>query len=184
MIKKRLIIAALILVIVFVIAVVLVRFWFERPGVRILGDSIHAELSGKCFIIDSDTGEVIDETELYLNGSTSSADDTLFDGELRVVRYQNTAEGTITSTIGVEQAKYGYWILRHIQSCTHRETVDGITQDKEHFCTYEYLYYLNPDLEDQVIVRIESINDDPLFAVRADSQEEALKRYRIFCEKL
>ena len=178
--SKWTIIASVTVVLVLIIAGVAVHFWFESPGVRVFGDDIHAELSGKCFVIDSDKGEVIDETELYLNGSTSSADNTLFDGQLSVVGYQNTAEGIITSTMGVEQTKNGYWIIRHIQSCTHRETIDGITQDKEHFCTYEYLYYLNPDLQDQVIVRIESINDDPLFAVRADSKEEALARYRSF----
>ena len=180
--KKWFLMTAVAIVILLIGAAVSIHFWFEMPGIRVIGEDIHAELSGHCFIIDSDTGEIIDETELHLNGSTSSADDTLFEGQLNVVGYHNTEEGTISSIMGVEQGKNGYWIIRHIQSCTHRETIDGITQDKEHFCKYEYLYYLNPNLQDQAVVRIESINDDPLFAVRADNQEEALSRYQAFLE--
>lgn len=178
--KKWIPIAALAVILLFVGAVIAVRLWFESYGVRTFGGDIHAELSGKCYIIDHKSGDVIDETTIQINGSTSHSDDSLFDGTLKVVGYQNTATGTIESAMGIEQGKEGYWLIHHLQSCTHRESVEGITQDVEHICDYQYIYYLNPERNQQVVVRIESLNDDPLYAVSADTEKEALARYYSF----
>lgn len=168
------------LVLVLIVSIVLVRFWFESAGVRTLGDDLHAELSGKCYIIDPENGEVIDETSLYINGSTSSSDSDLFDGELSVYGYQNTETGALTSTMGLEQKEHGYWLIRHIQTCTHKVTVEGITQSEEHICNNEYLYYVKPGEDNHAIVRIEPFDGDLLYAVRADTEADALQCYESF----
>lgn len=178
--KKWLIYVAVALVLFLIAAAVIIHFWFESAGVRSLGGDLHAELSGKCYIIDPETGEIIDETTIHINGSTSSSDSGLFEGELNVVGYQNTESGTLSSTMGVEQEDHGYWSIRHIQTCTHRETVDGITKDEEHICNYEYVYYVKPGVNDYAIVRIEPFDGDLLFAIHADTEAEALQRYEEF----
>lgn len=178
--KRWIPIAVIAVLLLFIGAVFAVRLWFESEGVRTFGGDLHAELAGKCYIIDHKTGEIIDETTVYINGSTSSSDEMLFDGTLNVVGYQNTETGTIESTMGVEEGKHGYWMVQHLQSCTHRETVDGITKDVEHICDRQYFYYLNPELGQEVVVRIESLTDDPLYAVSAETEKEALARYHSF----
>ena len=157
-----------------------VRFWFESDGIRILGNDLHAEVSGKCYIISPETEEILDETSVYISGSSSYADSSIFEGNLSIVGYQNVVKGTISSTMAIEKGKNGYWLIHHLETCTHQETVDGITKPKEHFCDYQYIYYLNPDLGDQVIIRIEPSGEDAMYAVCADTQEQALERYRNF----
>lgn len=178
--KKWLIFGVVALVLALIGGAVIVHFWFESDGVRTLGNDIHAELSGKCYIIDPETGEITDETTIYISGSSSYSDSSIFEGDLTVVGYQNTATGTIEKTMGVEQGDQGYWLIHYLESCTHRETVDGITKDVEHLCDYQYIYYLTPGVHDQVIVRIEPWDGDPLYAVLADTQTEALHRYEAF----
>jgi hypothetical protein len=147
-----------------------------------LGKDIHGEISGKCYIIKPDTEEILDETSLHVSGSGSYADSSVFEGNLSVVGYQNVAKGTISTTMAVEQGKDGYWLIHHLETCTHQEKIDGITRPKEHFCDYQYIYYLHPDLDDQVIVRIEPTGKDAMYAVRADTKEQALERYRVFAD--
>ena len=180
--KKKIVISVVGCILILIAVVAILHFWFRSEGIQVLGDDIHAEISGKCFIIDPEKSEVLDETMVYVNGSTMRLDATLFEGELSVVGYQNTADGTMESTMGVEQRDGGYWLISHIQSCTHRENIDGITKDVEHICKYQYVYYLNPEFEDQVIVRIETVDDDPVYAVLAGSEEEALSRLDYFME--
>ena len=58
------------------------RLWFNAPGVRVLGDDIHVDVSQKCYIIDGQTGELLDETTVTVKGATSRSDQKLIDGEL------------------------------------------------------------------------------------------------------
>jgi hypothetical protein len=159
-----------------------VRIWFNAPGIRILGDEIHADLHQKCYIIDGQTQEVIDETTVTVKGATSRSDQKLFDGDLKIIGYQNSASGTIESLKSIEVADNGCWMISHLENCTHSETDEnGITKDVEHFCDYSYTYYLYPDAPEQTIVLIESfVKYEPLYAVCANSEEEALSRYEEF----
>lgn len=179
--NKKWLIGGVIIVLLAVIAgAVILHVWFESDGVHVLGSDIHAELSGKCYIINSKTNEVLDETSLYINGSGSYSDSTIFEGSLSVVGYQNTADGKIESTMAVEQGEKGYWKIHCIETCTHQETVDGNTKPKEHFCKYEYVYYLNPDYDDRAFVRIEATGEDAMYAVYASSEEQALQLFQEF----
>ena len=159
-----------------------VRIWFNAPGIRILGDEIHADLHQKCYIIDAQTGEVIDETTVSIKGATSRSDSVLFDGELKILGYQNSASGTVTALKSIETGENGCWIISHLENCTHQETDEnGVTKDVEHFCDYSYTYYLYPDSPEQLVVLIESFNQyKPKYAVCAESEECALERYEDF----
>lgn len=158
------------------------RLWFNSPGIRILGNEIHVDLMQKCFIIDAQTGEVLDETTVTVDGATSRNDSSLFDGELKILGYQNSATGTVTAVKAIELVDESCWTITHLENCTHQETdVNGITKDVEHFCDYSYTYYLFPDAPEQMVVLIESFDEyKPMYAVCADSQETALARYEEF----
>lgn len=166
-----------------VAAVLSVRLWFVSSGIHVLGNDIHVELTQKCYMIDGSTGEVVDETTVSINGSTSRTDKELFDGELKVLGYQNSASGTVTSLKSIETDENGCWQISHIENCTHQEDIDGIIQDVEHFCDYNYTYYIYPHEPKLLVVLVESFaQDQPQYAVCADTEEEALERYERFLE--
>ena len=170
--------------IVLAVALVLgLRLWFLSPGIHVFGGDIHVELSQKCYIIDGKTGEVVDETSVSINGSTSSEDSELFDGELKVLGYQNSATGTITSLQAIEADELGGWKITHMENCTHQENVNGIIQDVEHFCDYHYTYYIDAKDPELLVVLVESFDkDQPQYAVFGNTEEDALIRYHNFLE--
>jgi len=58
-------------VIVLLIAVALTLQWYHSPGVHMLGPMVRIELSQKCFIMDADTGEILEESflQVYMDGN-------------------------------------------------------------------------------------------------------------------
>ena len=171
-------------VVVLIASVLGLRLWFISPGIHVLGKDVHIELTQTCFIIDGLTDEVVDETTVLINGSTKSGDAELFEGDLKIVGYQNSSNGTITSLKALEVNEAGGWILTHLENCTHQENVNGIIQDVEHFCDYSYTYYIPQENPEDLIVLIESFaKDQPQYAVCAASEEDALLRYQAFVEE-
>ena len=167
-------------VVILVLASLGVRIWFISPGIRIFGNDIHVDLTQKCFIIDGQTAEILDETTVTVEGSTSRRDRQLFDGELKIIGYQNSASGTITALKAIEKTEKGVWIITHLENCTHQEEDEnGVIKDVEHFCDYSYTYYLFPEDSEKLVVLIESFDQyQPMYAVCADSEEAALVRYK------
>ena len=172
-------------VVILVLASLGVRIWFISPGIRIFGNDIHVDLTQKCFIIDGQTGEMLDETTVTMNGGTSCEDRELFDGELKIIGYQNSATGTISAIKAIEATENGNWIITHLENCTHREEDEnGVIKDVEHFCDYSYTYYLYPEDPKMLVVLIESFDQyQPMYAVCADSEEAALERYEEFMKQ-
>lgn len=169
-------------VIILVAVALFVRIWFISPGIRVLGHEIHVNLSQTCYIIDGQTGEMLDETTVTVKGATSRNDHNLFDGELKILGYQNSASGTVTALKSIEVTEDGCWKIEHLENCTHRETDEnGVTKDVEHFCDYSYTYYLYPGDPGKLVVLIESFDEyKPLYAVCAASEEAAQERYEDF----
>lgn len=176
--------ALVITVAVLLAAVIGVRIWCTSPGIRVLGNEIHVNLSQKCFLIDEQSGEIVDETTVTVKGGADRNDSTLFDGELKILGYQNSETGKITALKAVETAEDGCRIITYLENCTHREKDEnGITKDVEHFCDYSYTYYLYPDAPEKTVVLIESFSkNQPVYAVCADSEQAALDRYEEFLE--
>ena len=162
-----------------------IRIWFNSPGIRTFGNEIHANLYQKCYIIDGQTSEIVDETTVTVKGGTNRSDATLFDGDLKILGYQNSASGTITALKAIEVSDDGCWMITHLENCTHEETdANGVTKDVEHFCDYSYTYYLYPGAPEQTVVLIESFDEyKPQYAVCANSEEDALARYDDFLKK-
>jgi hypothetical protein len=133
-------------------------------------------------MIDGQTGELLGNTTVVMNGATDRTDRELFDGELKIIGYQNSANGTITALKAIEITDSGCWIITHLENCTHQEEDDkGVIKDVEHFCDYSYTYYLHPDAPGNLVVLIESFNkNQPMYAVCADSEEAAMERYEEF----
>lgn len=159
------------------------KVWFTSPGIRVIGNDIHIELSRKCYIIDEASGEVVDETTVSINGSTNRSDPKLFDGEMKVLGYQNSASGRVSALMSIQRESDDCWMIEHIENCVHQENNDGIIRDVEHFCDYYYHYYIYPNQPEQLIVLIDSFQvSEPQYAVCADTEEEALERYAAFVE--
>lgn len=171
---------------VLVLVVFGIRIWFVSPGIHVLGDEIHINLTEKCFVIDGRTGELEYETTVTVKGGTSRSDQELFDGDLKVIGYQNSADGTITDLKAIEKRDDGSYIITHMENCTHQEEDEnGITKDVEHFCDYSYYYYIDPSDPGQLVVAIDSMNEyKTVYAVCAESEEAALARYEEFTSKL
>lgn len=180
--KKKLWLIPVAVIVILIIAVLCLRAWFTSPGIQVIGNEIHVELDQKCYIIDGQTGELLSETNVVINGETSHLDRELFDGELKIIGYQNSADGTITSLKAIEIRDDGCWIITHLENCRHPEQDEnGVTKDVEHFCDYSYTYYVYPEDPQMLVVLIESFNNyEPKYAVCADSEEEALARYAEF----
>ena len=171
-------------VIILVGSVLGIRIWFMSPGVHVLGKEIHVNLTEICYLIDGQTEEVLDETILSINGGTSRSDRMLFDGEMKVLGYENSASGTVTGIKSIEVTDSGCWMITHIENCTHQENVDGIIKDVEHFCDYQYTYYVYPEDPQATVVLIDSFNDPaPIYAVCASDEEEAQKDFVRFLER-
>ena len=183
--NKKWLLVIVAVVVILVIGAVGLRIWFMSPGIRTLGNDIHVDLSQKCYIIDGQTGELLDETTVTVNGSTSRRDREIFDGELKILGYQNSASGTITALKAIEKKDNGCWVITHLENCTHQEEgADGVNKPVEHFCDYSYTYYLYPDDPGQLVVLSESFDKyEPKYAVCADSEEAALERYEEFMKE-
>lgn len=157
------------------------RLWLHSPGIHVFGKELYADVSGKCYIIDGTTGEVVDETTLTIDGGTEGLDAVTFQGDLKILGYHNTADGIITASKMIEKRDNGCWQITHLENCTHQEEQDGIIKPYEHFCDYHYVYYLYPKEPDLVVVLIDSFDKPhPQYAVMADSEEQALERYQMF----
>lgn len=172
-------------VLILVIAALCFRIWFVSPGIRVLGKDIHVDLSQKCYIIDGQTGELLDETTVIVDGTTSRSDQGLFDGDLKILGYQNSASGTVTALKAIEQKNQDCWMITHLENCTHlEEDENGVIKPVEHFCDYSYTYYVYPNDPAQLVVLIESFERyEPKYAVCADSEEAALERYQEFMKQ-
>lgn len=179
-------ICLVVVVAVLVLGVLGLRIWFVSPGIHTFGKDIHVNLTQKCFIIDGTTGEIVDETTVTVKGGTDSADRELFDGDLKILGYQNTADGTITALKAIEKRDNGTYMITHMENCTHpEEGENGIIKDVEHFCDYSYYYYLYPKDAGQLVVVIDSLNQyNRSYAVCAENEEAALVRYEEFVRQL
>lgn len=174
------------IVIAVLVAVVIgIRVWFISPGIRVLGHDIHVDLSQTCYIIDGQSGEILDETTVSVKGATSRSDHTLFDGKMNVIGYHNVESGTIEATMGIKTTESGCWIITKLENCTHQETdANGITKDVEHICDYSYTYYLYPNDPGALVVLIESFEKyEPMYAICADNEQAALERYENFLKQ-
>jgi hypothetical protein len=173
-------------IVVLVLAVFGIRIWFKSPGIHVWGDEIHINLTEKCFVFDGRTGELEDETTVTVKGGTSRSDKELFDGDLKVIGYQNFADGTITDLKAIEKREDDSYIITHMENCTHPEEDDnGIIKDVEHFCDYSYYYYIDPNDPTRLVVAIDSTSRyKTMYAVCAENEEAAQARYEEFISKL
>lgn len=156
------------------------QFWFERPGIREFNGGIHVELNEIGYIIDAKTGEITGQSPVSLNGSTATFDPETFEGEALVLGYQNTEGGKIETTLAVEKTGDGFYLIHQLEECTHSEEINGVTQNVSHLCDYYYTYYIYPQKPDFLIALVESYEEDAVYVVCADSEEDALAQYQWF----
>ena len=164
-------------------AVVIVsNCWFNSGNVRTLGKKLRVELSGVGYVISQETGKVIGQAPMNVEGSSSSADQEVFQGDLEIMGYINEADGEMTSNKGVRKGDNGYWEIHHLDNCRHvEENENGNKEVVNHSCKYSYIYYVHPDRQDFVIARVkDKYAMFPLYVVLADSELEALSIYQEF----
>ena len=171
-----------VLVIVLTAAVIGVNAWFNSGNVRVMAGKIRVEMSGVGYIISQETGEIQGQTMVYVNGKTNDGDKETFVGDLEVLDYFNEADGTVTTTKGVRQADDGYWEIHHLETCKHYEEDDnGQMKAVTHDCRYKFIYFVRPDRQDFLVVRVKDKNEMyPVYVVLARSEEEALEIFEEF----
>lgn len=175
-------IGAILFIIVLIGVVVGINMWYNSGNVRAMGGKLRAELYGVGYVFNHETGELIGQTTVSVNGETSSSDKEIFEGLLNVKDYYNEADGTLTTTKGVLEGDDGYWEIRVRENCRHiEENDDGTSEVVNHSCKYSYTYYVHPDKQDFLVVRVrDKYEVYPLYVIMANSQEEATRIYKEF----
>ena len=178
--KKWILIPVFALLLGIVGTIVGMNLWYKTGNVRVLMGNLRVKLSGNAYVIDHETGEIIGQTLVMVDGQTVSGTDGAFNGTLDVMDYYNENEGTLTSNKGVLQGEDGYWEIHLLENCCHtEENEDGTSKEVNHSCKYSFIYIVHPDKQDFMIVRVKDKYEVyPLYAVMADSEEEALQLYR------
>ena len=168
------------MVVALLAAVIGMNIWYKSGNVRVLLGNLRVSLSGNAYVIDHETGEIIGQTLVMVDGQTHNGTDGAFTGTLDVMDYYNEADGTLTSNKGILQSEDGYWEIHLMESCRHTEkNEDGTSQVVDHSCKYSFIYVVHPDKQDFMIVRVKDKYEVyPLYVVMADSEEEALRLYR------
>lgn len=171
-----------VLVIVLTAAVIGVNAWYNSGNVRVMAGKLRVEMSGVGYIISQETGEIEGQTLVSVNGKTLDGDKETFDGDLEILDYYNEADGTVTTTKAVTEGADGYWEIHHLESCKHyEEDENGNMQAVNHSCRYRFIYYVHPDKQDFLVVRVKDKNEMyPVYVVLADSEEEALQIFNDF----
>ena len=181
--KKWIWISVLVLFIVaLVVTVAGFNSWFNSGNVRVAGGRVRVSLSGTAYMFEHETGEMLGTTMISIDGVSKKGDKEIFDGWMNVMSYVNEYDGTLTTTMGTMEGENGYWEILVNESCTHLEENDnGAMEAVTHFCKYSYTFYVHPDKQDFLVVRVkDSYAVYPVYVVMADSEEEATQIYKEF----
>lgn len=183
--NKWILMGMTLLVIALTATIIGTNVWYDSGNVRVMGGRLRVDLSGVGYVIDEETGEVIGQAPIVVRGETDKGDKETFVGELEIVGYENEADGTLSGTKAAAKGDDGYWEIHHLENCQHiEENDDGTSQVVNHSCKYRYIYYVHPDKQDFLVVRVKDKYEMyPLYVVRADSEEEALQIYQDFTGK-
>lgn len=182
--NKWIIIGVIVLVLALAAAVIGVNMWFQSGNVRVMGGQLRVDFSGVGYIFSHETGEIIGQAPLNVSGKTSATDKELFVGDLEILGYMNEADGTLLSNKAVREGDDGYWEIYQMESCRHvEEDEDGNTDVVSHACKYSYIYYVHPDQQDFLVIRVkDKYAMFPFYVVLASSEEEATEIYKSFTE--
>lgn len=180
--KKSLWIAAAVLTGLLVVAFGIALWFFYAPGIHILGNTSHVEVRRTCYIINGKTGEVTGQTPVEINGTANGSGE--YDGTVLVLGYQNEESGIITSQAAVERTDSGFYTIQYLEQCSHfEEDKNGVTKEVSHLCDFTYKVYLYPGRWDFLLVDVDDLDDEAVrYLVAAESEEEALEKYKWFVE--
>lgn len=180
--KKWIWIGMTLLVIALTATIIGINSWYNSGNVRVMGGRVRVDLEGIGYVIDQETGELIGQSELVIRGQSDSANKEIFVGRMEVMGYLNEADGTMATNKGVLKGDDGYWEIRRVDNCSHLETDEkGESKVVNHSCKYSYIYYIHPDKQDHLVVRIkDKYKINPVYVVLADSEDEAMQIYREF----
>lgn len=171
-----------VLITALILMVVGVNRWFYSGNVRVVGGRVRVSLSGNAYMFDHETRELLGSTLVSIDGVSEKGDGNLFDGLFNVMDYINEYDGTLSTTMGVLEGDDGFWEIHVMESCTHlEETQSGTMKEVTHACKYSYEFYVHPDKQDFLVVRVkDSYAVYPVYVVLADSEEEARQIYEEF----
>lgn len=166
--------------------------WLYWPGYRVVGDRLYVDIQKTGFVFDPETGELLDQTPVTVTGTAASADGGVFDGEVLVEGYQNTADGVVTSEAGTETTDDGFVVIRYLENCTHDEVVEfesgykpenDVTKKVSHICNYYYTVCLYPEDGDFAVVEVgHYYNDTLVYVICAEDEAQAREYYEWYVE--
>lgn len=184
--RKWIGIGAILLVVLLVGTVFCINQWYNSGNVRAMDGRLRVKLSGVAYMFDYETGEMLGQTIVFADGQTNKSNKEVFDGELNMADYMNEADGTVTTYQTAIEGNNGYWEILVDETCLHyEETEDGGQKEVNHSCKYSYSYYVHPDKQDFLIVRVADKYDVyPIYVVMAGSEAEAAQIYKEFLASL
>ena len=162
-----------------ILTVVGINRWFYSGNVRVMGDQVRVSLSGKAYMFEHETRELLGTTLISIDGVSDKGEGNFFDGQFNVMDYINEYDGTLFTNMAVLEGDDGFWEIHVLESCTHlEETEEGYQKEVTHSCKYSYEFYVHPDKQDFLVVRVkDSYAVYPVYVVMADSEEEAWQIY-------
>ena len=166
-----------VLVIVIIIAVTGIICWYWSPGYHEVGPFFRLEQNGNCFFLSGTTGGAIGEGTVDILISGNLAKQKL-DINFSMPEYANSEpEKLMGSSIYKETGK-----IRRIVLMEAVESDIDSTYEVD-LCRYQYDIFVSRMIPDYLIIRILDQDRTKIYAIVAESEEEASKIYQSFSAK-
>lgn len=175
--KRKAVFAVVCTVLSIAIVLALLLGWFFSPGMHTLWKFASFNFENRsCYIIDHETGEVVDRTELTLKGRYNGFSETYHFSSwvFEIQGYTGILPDDLLAA-GVHDGEWGVTYLEYADDNGNVSPDDPL----EFMASIEFV----DSVPVVFIAYSEIIERRPVYAVCADSETEALQIYRQYLEK-
>lgn len=167
-----------------VVTVLIVKdFQFHSEGFHADGTYLHIEGNWTGYIFNAETGETLGQTPVEVEVTSNKEDHSQLEGDMIVLGYQNSSDGTMIKSAIAEQTESGCYVVHYFEECQHEADLENKQSAYTHFCQYYYTYYFYPEKENFVAVSVEEFDaNDQILIICAESEEQAKSDFEWFME--
>lgn len=169
---------------VLAVAITAWAIWFCSPGIHLFWRFAHFNLDSRdCYIIDPESGKVLEQTSLSTKGSYvdigKEGDSRMLDVSFEIQGYTNLTEqeGSYNLVGGMEDDG---WVILYTEVMKELNPETSAWEDVKDTQIYGII---RTDVggDKDLLVQLSYFNGQPsVYAICADSQEEALEIYQEF----